>query len=175
MKHVFEGTGSDDAGAVKEFGRYTSATFEYSSLVMYSCLQRGGNVLKTRVMQAAIPFRKGGEALHRGVVQVTAPTRKIGSAAGKLVAPFSWAADRIAAVGRRGFPVHLDRETLWSIEQGLKRIEERLARLEEKGIYLAGSAPLHEVRREEPDKGKNLLLRAILESTKEMMEEGDNK
>lgn len=163
-----------DESSWKEFGRYAEATVEYSGLVMVSLLQRGANALKEGATAVAVPFQKGSSTLKQTAQQVMPPVKCLGAQVNKLFTPFRWSAGKLADAGNRGIPVHLDRDSLSSIRQGLNRIEERLARIEEKGFALTQATP-HQPNaddfKEKPSKEKNMLFRAILEDSKETMVE----
>ena len=159
---------SENETSFKALGRYSTATFEDSTLVVGSLLQRGVHSVKNGASLIAAPFQKSGKVIKQNAEQATAPVKCLGGQINKLFIPFRWSARKLADAGNRGLPVHLDRETLGSIRQGLSRIEERLARIEEKGIAFA-QAPHHpgaDDFKEKPTKQKNMLFRAILEESK---------
>lgn len=163
---------SDDESSLKEIGRYSAATVEYSTLIIGSLLQRGVHTVKDGASVVAAPFQKSAQILKQAAQQVAAPMKCLGTQVTKLFIPFSWSARKLADAGNRGIPVHLDRDTLGSIRQGLSRIEERLARIEEKGIGFA-QMPHHpgpDDFKEKPSKEKNMLFRAILEDSKGTLE-----
>lgn len=159
---------SENESSFKALGRYSSATAEYSTLVIGSLLQRGVHSVKNGASFIAAPFQKSGKLVKQTATQAAAPVKGLGVQINKLFVPFRWSARKLADAGNRGLPVHLDRETLGSIRQGLSRIEERLARIEEKGIAFA-QTPRHpgaDDFKEKPSKEKNILFRAILEESK---------
>lgn len=165
----------EDESRIKEIGRYSAATAEYSVLIMGSFLQRGGNTIKKGAVVVASPFQKGGSILKKGAGHAAVPIKKLGGSAKKLFIPFSWSTKKISSVCSSGIPVHLDKETLVSIHDGLSRIEDRIASLEKKGIVFAQGMPNQSLPdpddfKKKTSKEQNMLLRSILEDSKKIIE-----
>ena len=159
---------SGNEGSFKELGRYSAATVEYSTLVVGSLLQRGVHTVQEGALVVAVPFQRSGQFLKQTAKHVVSPIKNLGTQVNKLFVPFRWSARKLTEAGNRGILVHLDRDTLGSIRQGLSRIEERLARIEEKGIAFAQipHQPGPDDFKEKPSKEKNMLFRAILQESK---------
>lgn len=165
----------ENESRIKAVGRYSAATAEYSVLIMGSFLQRGGNTIKNGAVVVASPFQKGGSILKKGARHAVAPIKKLGGSAKKIFIPFSWSTKKISSVFSRGIPVHLDKKTLGLIHDGLSRIEDRIASLEKKGIAFAQGMPNPTLPdpdefKKKPSKEQNMLLRAILEDSKAIIE-----
>ncbi|HIJ90573.1 MAG: hypothetical protein OEV89_07375 [Desulfobulbaceae bacterium] len=155
-------------------GRFTSASLEYSSMVMAALMERGGITLR----QGPVTFGKASfgtdsQAIKNGAREMLSSLQILGGSAKKLFTPFSWTARQVARVGNRGLPVHLDSDSLGAIRVGLARIEERLARIEERGISISRGFehPGADDFKEKPSQEKNMLMRAILEDSKGMLKD----
>nr|MBF0220744.1 hypothetical protein [Desulfobulbaceae bacterium] len=168
MKITSETYYPEDASALKDIGRYTSATFEYSSLVLSSVFERGSRSF-SGVTTAACPSKSAIKSLN----SLFKPFKQLGKQASSLVRPFTWTARQVAEVGERGVPVHLDKKSIAALQGSMQRIEERLANIEKNGLSFSGSVqhPTADDFKEKPSKEKNMLLRAVLEDSKHTLDD----
>lgn len=175
MSTTFSGlVNPDENSTLQEVGSYASATIEYSSMVVSSLLQRGGRSLKKGASVAISPVVSCALVLKRGADEAVAPLKKLSGSAKKASAPLVWTVGQLASAIRRGIPVHLDRESIVRLEEGLARIEMRLAHLEENGIAVAAGGE-RSMQRQELSQDKKALLRAILDTTKDVIEKEKKK
>ena len=165
MKITDETYYPEDDSAIKDIGRYTAATLEYSSLVLFSVFERGGRSVSGGVDAVSSPYKKA----LAGIDGAVAPLKRLGKRAKKLMDPLTRTARQVAEVsGDLGVPVHLDKKSIAI----LQRIEERLANIESKGLSVAAAQhPTADDFKEKPSKEKNMLLRAVLEDSKHALEE----
>jgi hypothetical protein len=160
----------EEPSAIKNIGRYTAATVEYSSLVMLSVFERGGRSINSGVDAVVSPYKKAAKKIDSAAV---APFKSLAKGFKKIATPFTWTARQVTETGGRGVPVHLDKKSMSALQTSLQRIEERLANIEKKGFSVTAGAPAPTANdfKKKPSKEKNMLLRAILEDSKHTLED----
>jgi hypothetical protein len=179
--------------AIAVTGKYTSATVEYSGLVAYSLVDRGGTAAMQilaagkyipgtieyagRVVSSAAD--RGGAAAKKCLVKVFQPVgaaaerpfafvkgkvfQPVGSAVAK---PFVFVKDKAKNI----FPVQIRYdEDIKNISEKIMTIEDRLSYIEQHGVVMKGGA---EAEKKAINKEKRQLLQVILAENKLLRESG---
>ncbi|MEE8399641.1 MAG: hypothetical protein V3S89_11595 [Desulfobacterales bacterium] len=132
---------SSSLNAFNETGRYAYATVEYTGLVSYNMVKRGGIFAYT------------------GVRKVTDPV------AATVVRPFVFVKDKTGIL----FGMKAREERIKELEGKLVSMEQRLASIEKHGIVPAGDASVTK-KKKKVDEGKRLVLQGILEETRALQD-----
>ena len=159
----------EDESRIKDIGRYSAATVEYSSLVLLSVLERGGRSITGGIDAVSSPCKK----VAKNIDRVMSPLKCLGKSVRTLAIPFTWTAKQVAEAGSRGVPVHLDQKSIGTLQDSMQRIEQRLANIERMGLSV-GDDDQHPTAadfQDKPTKEKSMLLRAVLEDSKHTLED----
>jgi hypothetical protein len=158
--------------AIAVTGRYTSATVEYSGLVAYSLVDRGGTTAMQvlaagKYIPGTIEYAgrvvcsaadRGGAATKKCLVKVFQP---VGAAVAR---PFVFVKDKAKNI----FPVQVRYdEDIKNISEKIMTIEERLTYIEKHGVVLKGEAA---GEKKTMSREQNLLLKMILAENKLLRE-----
>ncbi|QWR78098.1 hypothetical protein [Candidatus Magnetomonas plexicatena] len=151
LKKLLDSSVSGSVEILNESWLYTYASMEYSVLVVYSYVVRGGKAVGEPIAKIVVPIK----GIAGPVSSIIRPVKDLTGKASKEIKEILLYIEKL--IKRRS-------ERLSSIEQRLEAIEKRLAYIEKHGITLAKSGKSAEPKKRIADSKKSFLKSIVMEN-----------